>query len=77
MTKSKMFNHNQSNCPNCGISWDGGGILESWKKLRDDGVAYIRKSDEELEKDMKEYYSPPYRWRKIIGIELPYDHPKI
>jgi hypothetical protein len=71
-----MFNSNQDNCPKCGVSWDGGSILESWKKLREDGVAYIDKSDEELETSMKKCYSPPYRWGRIIGVELPYNHPK-
>lgn len=71
-----MFNRNQTNCPNCGVSWDGGSILESWKQMREEGRFYINKSDEELEKDMKECYSPPYRWGRLIGIELPYNHPK-
>jgi hypothetical protein len=71
-----MFNSKQENCPKCGVSWDGGSILESWKKLRKDGVAYLDKSDEELETNMKKCYSPPYRWNRLMGIELPYDHPK-
>ena len=32
-------------------------------------------SDEELQKDIEEKYSPPYRWGRLIGVELAYDHP--
>ena len=32
-------------------------------------------TDEEIEKDMKEKYSPPYRWGREVGIELSWDHP--
>lgn len=71
-----MFNRRQENCPKCGVSWDGGSILESWQKLREDGVAYMDKSDEELEVWMKKSYSPPYRWGRVIGVELRYDHPR-
>ena len=34
------------------------------------------KSDEQIEKEMKESYSAPYRWGREIGVELAYDHPK-
>lgn len=67
---------NKDNCPKCGVSWDGGSILESFIKQREDGVSYWKgKSDEEIESRMKESYSPPYRWGRAIGIELPYNHP--
>jgi len=68
---------NQDNCPKCGVSWDGGSILEAFIKQRENGSKYyLGKSDSEIEEDMKKHYSPPYRWRREIGIELAYDHPK-
>lgn len=65
------------NCPKCGSSWDGGSILETFIKQRDEGVEVWRgMSDEDIEKEMKKCYRPPYRWGREIGIELSYDHPK-
>lgn len=65
-------------CPSCKASWDGGSILETFLKQRDQakpGGFRYGWTDEEVEKDMKECYSPPYRWGREIGIELAYDHP--
>ena len=67
----------QRTCPKCGSDWDGGLILETFIKQREDGIkCWQGKSDEQIEKEMKESYSPPYRWGREIGVELPYDHPK-
>jgi hypothetical protein len=67
---------NQTNCPKCNSDWDGGSILESFIKQREEGVSYWQgKSDAEIEKIMEDSYSPPYRWLRKIGIHLPYDHP--
>ena len=66
----------QSTCPKCYSDWDGGSILEEFIEQREAGVKYWQgKSDEQIEKEVKESYPPPYRWRREIGIELPYDHP--
>jgi len=65
----------QRTCPKCGSDWDGGSILETFIKQREDGIkCWQGKSDEQIEKEMKESYSPPYRWGREIGIELAYDY---
>ena len=59
-------------CPACGANWDGGSIFDTLRQqdwCRD-------KSDVELQTYIEEAYSPPYRWSRLIGIELPYDHPQ-
>lgn len=68
----------QRTCPKCNSDWDGGSILETFIKGRDDGSQTWCKdmTNEEIEKDVMMMYSPPYRWGREIGIELPYDHPK-
>ena len=67
----------QRTCPKCGSDWDGGSILETFIKQREEGVkCWQGKSDEQIEKEMKESYSPAYRWGREIGIELAYNHPK-
>ncbi len=68
---------NPGHCPRCKSSWDGGSILETFIKGRDNGTQTWCKdmTDEEIEKDMKEKYSPPYRWGREVGIELSWDHP--
>lgn len=58
-------------CPKCHASWDNGSIfdvLRSQDWCRD-------KSDEELRKFIEESYSPPYRFSRLVGVELPYGHP--
>jgi len=60
-----------SNCPNCGSSWDGGSILETFIKQRDEGFDWCKgMSDEEIKTDMEKYYSSPYRWGRLIGVIL-------
>lgn len=64
------------NCPKCNSSWDGGSILESFIQQRQNGAEFWKdKSDAQIEKEMKSSYSPPYRWRREIGVELPHGHP--
>ena len=67
----------QRECPKCSSSWDGGSILETFIKGRDDDSQKWCKdmTNEEIEEDMKACYSAPYRWGREIGIELPFDHP--
>ena len=57
------------NCPKCGESLDDGSILDAYKKHR---LSWTGKeyTDEELEEQMKEHYAPPYRYSKLIGIEV-------
>jgi RNA polymerase subunit RPABC4/transcription elongation factor Spt4 len=65
-------------CPKCNSSWDGGSIVETFIKGRDDGTQKWCKdmTDEQIEENVKSHYSSPYRWRREIGVELAYDHPK-
>lgn len=66
-------------CPKCNSSWIGGSILEEFLKQRDnakEGEYRFGWTDEQVEESMKECYSPPYVWKREIGIELPWDHPK-
>jgi rubredoxin len=60
----------QRTCPKCNSDWDGGSILDEFKRQRDSGLYWIGMSDEQLEVEMKKYYSPPYRWGREIGVEV-------
>lgn len=63
-------------CPKCGSDWDGGSIIDAFIEQRNQGSKHWGgKTDEEIEKEVKENYSPPYRWGRQIGIQLPFDHP--
>ena len=45
----------QRTCPKCGSDWDGGSILETFIKQREEGVkCWQGKSDEQIEKEMKD-----------------------
>jgi hypothetical protein len=59
-------------CPSCNASWDGGAIFDVLRTQ--DWCA--DKSDEELQKYIEDHYSPPYRFSRIVGVELPHDHPE-
>lgn len=57
-------------CPACLVTWDGGAIIDTYKKFRDAGQEYYAgQTDEELEAMVKNFYGPPYRWGREIGIE--------
>lgn len=66
-------------CPKCNASWDDGGILETFKKLRDAGDQYYAtKTDEELVEIARSHGSTPenpQKFSRLIGFELAYDHP--
>lgn len=54
-----------STCPNCGADWDAGAIFDvlraqDWCK---------DKSDEQLDAHVQEFYSPPYRFSRVLGIQ--------
>jgi hypothetical protein len=59
----------ETQCPECGASWDGGSIIETYIKQRDEGYeVWQGKTDEEIEQHVKNSYSEPYRWGRQIGI---------
>ena len=61
-------------CPECGADWDGGSILETFIEQRELGFDIWKgMTDAEIEEQVKEYYRPPYRWGRQIGIELDND----
>ena len=63
-------------CPKCKSDWDGGSILETFIKQREEGAKMWQgMSDKDIEVYVHVSYSPPYRWDRKIGIELPFDHP--
>lgn len=70
MTATAKLDHH-GHCPECNADWSAGDIFDvlrpqDWCK---------DKSDDELRAHIQECYSPPYKFSRIIGIELPYDHP--
>ena len=77
MSKDNLQLIKDRTCPKCGSNWDGGSILETFIEQRNSGVkVWQGMSDEQIEAHIKEYYSPPYRWGREIGIELAWDHPQ-
>lgn len=57
-------------CPKCGSDWDGGSIVDTFKRMRDESDPRWQKTDEEIEEEVKMYYRPPYRWGREIGVEI-------
>lgn len=55
-------------CPVCKTDWDGGSILETFLEQKARGH-WGNLTNDQIEANMKEFYSPPYRWSKVIGIE--------
>jgi hypothetical protein len=51
------------NCPECGSSWDGGSIHDTYKET------HPLLTEEEINTQVETYYSPPYRWSNLMGIE--------
>lgn len=65
-----------TNCPVCNTSWDGGSILDTFIKQREEGVKMWQgMTNEQIQGYIEEFYSLPYKWSKLIGIELPITHP--
>ena len=54
-------------CPKCGGDWDNGDIFENLRKQ----VFYVNTSDEDLRKLVTDFYSPPYRFSRLVGVEFP------
>lgn len=56
-------------CPNCNADWGGDEIFDVLRKqdwCKD-------KSDDKLREHIRQSYSPPYRFERVIGVEYPYD----
>ena len=54
------------NCPKCGESWDDGSIFDALRKHpNNDDI-----SDEDLNSRIERWFAPPYRFSKLIGIEI-------
>jgi rubredoxin len=59
-------------CPECGSDWSAGDIFtvlraQDW---------YRDKTDEELQAFVRLAWSPPYKFSRLIGVELAHDHPQ-
>jgi hypothetical protein len=59
-------------CPKCNADWSAGDIftiLRAQEWCQDT-------SDEALRKSIEECYSPPYKFSRLVGVELPHTHPE-
>lgn len=69
--KLEHLSEGQNCCPKCQSNLDGGSILETFIKQREEGFnIWQGKSDEEIESYIKENYSSPYRWGRKIKIKI-------
>lgn len=59
-------------CPVCGANWDNGSIFDALRAQ----TYYDAKTDDELRALIEESYSPPHRFSRLIGVELPLNHPQ-
>lgn len=64
MEKKKLNHH--GDCLKCKKSWDAGEIWKAWRKME----YYKDKTDDELKAMQKESYSEPYRFSKLLGVEI-------
>ena len=58
-------------CPKCNADWSAGDIftiLRAQEWCQDT-------ADEALRKSIEECYSPPYKFSRLVGVELPHTHP--
>ncbi len=53
-------------CPKCNKSWDNGSIFDTHRKQE----CCKGMTDEELLEDIKRCYNEPYRFSKLVGIEV-------
>lgn len=73
MRNYDMYFANLSECPNCKSNWVGESIVEKFKEIRDTSKVKTRftdMSDEDIQKYVEDYYSPPYTFKREIGIEI-------
>lgn len=75
---------NLDNCPDCGAQWKGDDIYQYFlcQKMfpeAEQHEVYKDKTDEEIYRAAQDYgytHENPVRFRKVIGVEYPYGHPK-
>lgn len=53
-------------CPECDADWDAGDIFDILRRQ----VFYTNTSDEELRTLVESSYSPPYKFSRLIGVEI-------
>ncbi len=72
MSKKKIIPIDElEECPECKESWLGESILDLMKKQRDDGGDYLKgMTDDELQAKMEDDYRPPYKYGRLIGVEI-------
>lgn len=58
-------------CPACNSDWCGDEIFDVLRK-QDWTNGH---SDEELRKYVENSYSPPHKFSRLVGVQLPHDHP--
>ena len=59
-------------CPACGSNWDAGDMFPVLRKQS----CFDKLSDDELRQKITIWYSPPYKFSRLIGVEYAYDHPQ-
>lgn len=61
----------ESTCVSCGMSFDGGSILENFIQQGKDGVEYYQRHPQDILVDSVEScYGEPYRFGKIIHVKV-------
>jgi hypothetical protein len=54
-------------CPKCDADWNNGDIFDVLRPQ----TWCANMTDEELKRYISVYYSPPYKFSRLIGIEYP------
>lgn len=67
--KEKNIDH-FGKCPVCKTDWDDGDIVDVFLEQKKKGH-WEKETEEDIRNYVKECYSPPYRFSKLIGIEDP------
>ena len=62
-------------CPSCGSDWDGGDVVETYKRYRDEGKApWAYYTDADILRHA-EYHNwtaeKPTRFSRLVGLEFP------
>jgi hypothetical protein len=56
-------------CPECDADWNNGDIFDVLRPQ----TWCANMTDEELKRYISVYYSPPYKFSRLIGVEYPGD----
>lgn len=72
ITHAEVILDEYGRCPKCGASWEVGDIFDILRKQ----AVYSNRSDEQLRETVQRYYSPPYKFSRLVGVEHTYDHPE-